>query len=103
MPGRKPFARASGEPQPAPGPRQRWQRLRCAVCVSVGHSQDASTSSAKGVAAAQAAADARLGGVEGLSLNALARRLNNQGIRTTSGSGQWTATAVRRAVLRLSL
>jgi DNA invertase Pin-like site-specific DNA recombinase len=65
-----------------------------------------------GVAAAKAKADARLQDVaddlrtlqrEGLSLNAMARRLNDQGIRTTSGSGQWTATAVRRAVLRLSL
>lgn len=67
--------------------------------------------SAKGVAAAQAAADARLHDVsddlralqrEGLSLNAMSRRLNDQGIRTTSGSGKWTATAVRRAVLRLA-
>jgi len=33
--------------------------------------------------------------------NAMARRLNDQGIRTTSGSGQWSATAVRRAVSRL--
>jgi hypothetical protein len=31
-----------------------------------------------------------------LSLNAIARRLNDEGIRTTSGHGQWTATAVRR-------
>jgi predicted flap endonuclease-1-like 5' DNA nuclease len=66
---------------------------------------------ALGVAAAKAKADARLRDVaddlrtlqgEGLSLNAIARRLNDQGIRTTSGSGQWTATAVRRAVLRLA-
>jgi DNA invertase Pin-like site-specific DNA recombinase len=66
---------------------------------------------AKGVAAAQAAADARLHDVaddlralqrEGLSLNAMARRLNDQGIRTTSGAGQWTATAVRRAMQRLA-
>jgi DNA invertase Pin-like site-specific DNA recombinase len=67
--------------------------------------------SAKGVAAAKAAADARLHDVvddlrslkrEGLSLNAAAVRLNDQGIRTPSGNGRWTATAVRRAMLRLS-
>jgi len=61
--------------------------------------------------AKRAAADAALHDVaddlralqrEGLSLNAMARRLNEQGIRTTSGSGQWTATSVRRAVARLA-
>jgi hypothetical protein len=28
--------------------------------------------------------------------------INHQGIRTPSGSGKWTATAVRRAVSRLA-
>jgi DNA invertase Pin-like site-specific DNA recombinase len=38
---------------------------------------------------------------EGLSLNAMARRLNEQGIATARG-GSWTATAVSRALARLS-
>lgn len=63
----------------------------------------------QGVAAAQAKADARLADVaddlrtlvgEGLSLNAIARRLNALGIEASRG-GNWTATGVRRALLRL--
>jgi hypothetical protein len=38
---------------------------------------------------------------EGLSLNAIARRLNEQDVRTARG-GTWTATAVRRALDRLA-
>jgi DNA invertase Pin-like site-specific DNA recombinase len=70
---------------------------------------------AQGVAAAKAAADARLKDVaeylqafasEGLSLNAIARRLNEQGIKTVGTTEKrpscaWTATAVRRALARL--
>jgi DNA invertase Pin-like site-specific DNA recombinase len=37
---------------------------------------------------------------EGLSLNAIARRLNEQGITTARGSS-WTATAVSRALARI--
>jgi DNA invertase Pin-like site-specific DNA recombinase len=39
---------------------------------------------------------------EGLSLNAMASRLNDQGVLTSRGvAGGWTATAVRRVVQRL--
>jgi len=63
----------------------------------------------QGVAAAQAKAAGRLQDVaddlrglrdEGLSLNAIARALNAREIITARG-GQWTATAVRRALARL--
>jgi len=63
----------------------------------------------QGVEAAQAKAAERLQDVaddlralsgEGLSLNAIARRLNEQDVRTARG-GSWTATAVRRALGRL--
>jgi DNA invertase Pin-like site-specific DNA recombinase len=37
---------------------------------------------------------------EGLSLNEIARRLDQEGIKTSRG-GRWTATAVRRTLLRL--
>ena len=39
---------------------------------------------------------------EGLSLNAMAARLNDDGLPTSRG-GAWTATAVRRVVLRLAI
>lgn len=40
---------------------------------------------------------------EGLSLNATAARLNEQGVLTSRGkSGAWTATAVRRVLARLA-
>jgi DNA invertase Pin-like site-specific DNA recombinase len=63
----------------------------------------------QGVEAAKAKADARLADVaddlrelvaEGLSLNAIARRLNGMDVKTSRG-GSWTATAVRRALGRL--
>lgn len=63
----------------------------------------------QGVEAAQAKAEARLLDVaddlrtlasEGLSLNAIARRLNDDGIQAARG-GNWTGTAVRRALARL--
>lgn len=63
-----------------------------------------------GVQAAIARANERLQDVaddlrslsgEGLSLNAIARRLNEQDVRTARG-GTWTATAVRRALDRLA-
>ena len=65
---------------------------------------------AAGVAAAKAAADARLQDVaddlrallaEGLSPTAMARRLNDSDMRAPRG-GSWTATAVSRALARLS-
>ena len=61
------------------------------------------------VAAVQAKADARLRDVaddlgalvaEGLSLHGMARRLNDMDVKTARGCA-WTATAVRRAILRL--
>jgi DNA invertase Pin-like site-specific DNA recombinase len=64
-----------------------------------------------GVEAAQAKAAERLQDVaddlralssEGLSLNAIARRLNEGDVRPPRG-GTWTATAVRRALLRLEI
>ena len=64
----------------------------------------------EGVAAAQSKASERLGDIvddlrglvsEGLSLNAIARRLNDEDIKASRG-GAWTATAVRRALARLS-
>ncbi len=64
----------------------------------------------QGVKAAMAKAAERLSLVaddlrklsaEGLSLNAMAGKLNGMDIRTSRGR-QWTATAVRRAVLRLA-
>jgi DNA invertase Pin-like site-specific DNA recombinase len=63
----------------------------------------------QGVEAAKAKADERLRDVaddlraaldEGLSLNAIARRLNDGHVKSARG-GTWTATAVRRAVARL--
>lgn len=40
---------------------------------------------------------------EGLSLNAMARRLNEQGVLTSRGKADgWTATAVRRVMARLA-
>jgi DNA invertase Pin-like site-specific DNA recombinase len=40
---------------------------------------------------------------EGLSLNAMAARLNDQGVLTSRGkAGGWTATAVRRVLARLA-
>jgi DNA invertase Pin-like site-specific DNA recombinase len=62
-----------------------------------------------GVAAAKAAAHARLQDIaddlralsaEGLSLNAMARRLNDSDMRAPRG-GSWTATSVSRALARL--
>jgi DNA invertase Pin-like site-specific DNA recombinase len=62
------------------------------------------------VAAAQAKADARLRDVaddlrslarEGLSLHAMAQSLNDLDVKTSRGCA-WTATAVRRALLRLN-
>ena len=62
----------------------------------------------QGVEAAKAKADARLSDVaddlrdlaaEGLSLNAIARRLNEQDVKASRG-GNWTATGVRRALHR---
>jgi len=47
------------------------------------------------------AEDLRALKAEGLSLNAAARRLNDRGITTARGSN-WTATAVGRALARLS-
>jgi DNA invertase Pin-like site-specific DNA recombinase len=64
----------------------------------------------QGVEAAQAKAAERLRDVaddlrglaaEGLSLNAMARRLNSQDVKASRG-GSWTATAVRRALAQLS-
>jgi DNA invertase Pin-like site-specific DNA recombinase len=64
---------------------------------------------AQAVAAAQQRAAQRLEDVaddlrtlseSGLSLNAMARQLNEQGVRSPRG-GQWTATAVRRAIAKL--
>jgi DNA invertase Pin-like site-specific DNA recombinase len=63
----------------------------------------------QGVEAAQAKAAAKLADVaedlrrlsgEGLTLSAIAQRLNNEHIHTSRGCA-WTATAVRRALLRL--
>lgn len=63
----------------------------------------------EGVKANQAKADARVKDVaddlrslmaEGLSLNAMARRLNELGVTAARG-GQWTAMGVKRAVARL--
>ena len=63
----------------------------------------------QGVEAAKAKAAARLSDVadslqeladEGLSLNAIARQLNEQGIVASRG-GNWTATGVKRALARL--
>ncbi len=71
---------------------------------------DISKWQAQGVAAAQAKAAERLSDVaddlrshaaEGLSLNAIARKLNEQEIKTARGS-TWTATAVKRALGRLA-
>jgi DNA invertase Pin-like site-specific DNA recombinase len=65
----------------------------------------------QGVAAAQEKAAERLRDVaddlraleaEGLSLNAMARQLNEQGVRSPRGA-QWTPTAVSRALARLSV
>jgi DNA invertase Pin-like site-specific DNA recombinase len=62
-----------------------------------------------GVAAAKAKATGRLADIaddlrslslEGLSLNGIARRLNDQEVKASRG-GAWTATAVRRALARL--
>jgi hypothetical protein len=40
---------------------------------------------------------------EGLSLNVMAARLNDQGVLTSRGkAGGWTATAVRRVLARLT-
>lgn len=39
----------------------------------------------------------------GLSNSAIARRLNDRGVRTTSGRGEWNATAVRRLRERLAI
>ena len=62
----------------------------------------------KGVAAArQKARDAAelrreaLEGLRGLSLNAMAARLNADSV-TTSRGGRWTATAVKRSIAMLS-
>lgn len=62
----------------------------------------------KGVAAArekaQAAAELRreaLEGLTGLSLNAMAKRLNDDSV-TTSRGNRWTATAVKRTLAHLS-
>lgn len=63
----------------------------------------------QGVAAAMAKADERLADIaddlkalvrEGLSLHGMARRLNEQDVKTSRGA-EWTATAVRRALARL--
>jgi hypothetical protein len=63
----------------------------------------------QGVEAARAKAAAKLADVaedlrrlsgEGLTLSAMAQRLNDDHIHTSRGSA-WTATAVRRALLRL--
>jgi DNA invertase Pin-like site-specific DNA recombinase len=61
---------------------------------------------AAGKARADSSAEERRELLEGLwselgSLNAIARRLNDDGIRTVRNGG-WTATAVRRAMARLS-
>jgi DNA invertase Pin-like site-specific DNA recombinase len=65
---------------------------------------------AAGVAAARAAAQARLQDIaddlralsaEGLSLNAMAKRLNAADMRAPRG-GSWTATAVSRALACLA-
>ena len=63
----------------------------------------------KGVAAAQAkareAAELRreaFEALDGLSLNAMADRLNADSV-TTSRGGRWTATAVKRTLARLQL
>lgn len=64
---------------------------------------------ADGVAANVAKADARVADIaddlqglagQGLSLNAIAARLNDQSV-TASRGGKWTATGVRRALARL--
>jgi Recombinase len=40
---------------------------------------------------------------EGLSLNVIAARMNDQGVLTSRGiAGGWTATAVRRVLARLA-
>ncbi len=71
---------------------------------------DISKWQAQGVAAARAKAAERLSDIaddlcslaaEGLSLNAMARKLNQQEIKTARGS-TWTATAVKRALDRLA-
>ncbi len=71
---------------------------------------DISKWQAQGVAAAQAKAAERLSDIaddlrslsaEGLSLNAMARKLNQQEIKTARDS-TWTATAVKRALDRLA-
>jgi hypothetical protein len=76
-------------------------RARCARSIGLER---------QGVAAAQEKAEARLRDVaddlhsiaaEGLSLNAMAKRLNELDVKTSRGCA-WTATAVRRAMLRLS-
>lgn len=63
----------------------------------------------QGVKANQAKADARVADVaddlrslmaDGLSLNAIARRLNELGVTAARG-GQWTAMGVKRAIARL--
>lgn len=70
-----------------------------------GAGQQAATAAVK--ASAQAFADDLIGHLEGLrasgitSLNAMAQRLNADGI-TTSRGAQWTATAVRRVLARTS-
>jgi hypothetical protein len=62
-----------------------------------------------GVQAARAKADAHLQDLadglralarEGISLNAMTQRLNDLDVKTSRGCA-WTATAVRRAMLRL--
>jgi DNA invertase Pin-like site-specific DNA recombinase len=73
-------------------------------------SADISQFAAKGRAARVAIAEKRVELVAddlrrlrdaGLSLNAIADRLNQDGIRSAAG-GRWTATAVRRALVRLA-
>lgn len=65
----------------------------------------------QGVAAAKEKATERLSDIaddlrsltsEGLSLNAIARRLNDGDVKASRG-GAWSATAVRRALARLTL
>jgi hypothetical protein len=99
--------------RPAPAPHPSWQRRqrrslasleRGPRCPYIRQYQTA------GVAAAKAAAQARLQDIaddlralsaEGLSLNAMAKRLNDSDMRAPRG-GSWTATAVSRALARLS-
>lgn len=78
-----------GGPRPGAGDIARYQHL--------------------GVKAARCKAMTRLGDVaddlrqlasEGLSLRAIARRLNEQDVRTSRGAS-WTATAVKRALARI--